>query len=203
MPGQDEDVGVVVLAAETGPVVRVDHGGANAGKSVGGDAHADAALADQHPAVEVPREQLARNNERVLGIIHRVGRVRAEIRKRISALRQPVLQRGLDLDAAMIARQRNAQWTGVLVGDGRCGLRGRLARGGRGLVDKHNQARQGIADLVARAAVDFNGLADRVGNVLVLARARRLQTRARETSFPTRTGTTSGARPDADGSSRK
>ena len=105
---QDENVGVVVLATETGQVFGADHGGANARKPVGGDGHADAALADQHSAVKVPREQLARNNERVLRVIHRVGRVRAEIRERISVLRQPVLQRRLDLDAAVIARQRNA-----------------------------------------------------------------------------------------------
>ena len=181
-------------------MVRADHGGANPGNR-------SAAMVMPMPLLQIntPRSKFPASNSRATINAYSgnppVGRVRAEIRKRISAPRQPVLQRRLDLDTAVVARKRNAQRTGVLVGRRAPPPRRRLARGRRGLVDKHNQARQGIADLVARAAVVQR--TDRSGRQCPCSPPRStLQTRARGT-LSDADGKGSGARPDVDGSSRK
>ena len=45
-------------------MLAADHGGAHAGKAVGGDAHADAAFADQNATVEISGKQFARDDDR-------------------------------------------------------------------------------------------------------------------------------------------
>ena len=150
--GQNDDVGVVVFAAQPGGMLVVDQRGACADETVGGDRHADAAFADQDAAVEVAGHNLARDHKRVIRIIHRLGRVRAEIGELIAMLREPVLEHFLHLDAAMVGRDGHPA---------RCGDR----RRGLGLRYKFNDARQRRADLVARAPVDFDRLADGIGDV--------------------------------------
>ena len=66
------------------------------------------------PRSKLPASNFPGDDERVLGIIHRLGGVRAEIGELIAVLRQPVFQRRFDLDAAMIARQGDAHRTVVI-----------------------------------------------------------------------------------------
>ena len=49
-----DDVGVIVLARQSGRQRVMNKGGTNVGVSVGGDGNADAAAADEHAALGLP-----------------------------------------------------------------------------------------------------------------------------------------------------
>ena len=89
---QHEHVGVVVLAAHPRGVEIPAEGGADARHLVGGDAHADPGAADQEAALDLVIGHGFAHQGRVVGVVHRLRGVGAEVEHLEAVIYEPALE---------------------------------------------------------------------------------------------------------------
>src|SRR5690349_20116215 len=104
---QHQDIGVVVLATGARAFEILDERGADAGKFVCGDRHANAAGANELASIRLAGRDALRHFARVIGIVHRLP-VKGSMVVHVDTLRaQANNKKILELDAAVIATKRN------------------------------------------------------------------------------------------------
>ena len=106
--GEDDDVGVVVLAGELGDGLVGDDGGADAGKAVGDDAHADAGGAEQDAALGAAFDEGLADGDGEVGVVVGGGRVEGtHVLDRVAAGLEEVDNLGLQGHPGVVAPNRN------------------------------------------------------------------------------------------------
>ena len=100
---QNQNIGIVVLAAGSRAVEILHQRRADAGKFVCGDRHANAARANQHASLHLSCGNPLRHFSRVIGIVHRLPALRFHSRaRRYSSERKRTDKKILKLHAAMV-----------------------------------------------------------------------------------------------------
>ena len=103
-----QHVGVVVLATEAGGGFVGRGDGANPGNLVRRDRHADPGAADEDAVIKPAIRDFGRDPGREIRIVHRVGRLRAEVLVRDAALVKNAAHLLFQLDARVIRAKRDA-----------------------------------------------------------------------------------------------
>ena len=137
----------------------IRHRGAYPGDLVGGDAHPDAGAANQHPQILFAGGHAATDRLGVIRVIRRFRRVDTQIGERHAALGEIRLQGLLQRIPGVIRAQDQAKW----LGDG-----GRFLEVAGGLVHEFQERGDPLLDLIAAAAIDLVGTADRIRNVFLV-----------------------------------
>ena len=106
--GEDEDVGIVVLAGELRHRLVRHDGRADAHEAVRHDAHANAGGAQQHAARGLPFHHRLAHRDGEIGVVIRRGRVeRPHVHHLMAALLQELDKVGLQCHAGVVAPNRN------------------------------------------------------------------------------------------------
>ena len=166
-PAEAEHVRVVVFAGLRGFRGVGYQGGLDAGVTVRRHADADATGADEDAGFRAAGQNGLRHGVGVVGIVHRVLRVRAQVSDFITLLLEMARERILQFITAMVGTERDAFDGRGCGGFGGAGLGVHGAVGGRGLfeglvdVGEHagEQFAQGIAHIFIRTPARAEGIA--------------------------------------------
>ncbi len=153
---QAKDVGVVVLPGQGRGLLIGDQSGAHSGHFVGGHAHANAGGANQHPKLRFAQSHTLRDRLGIIRVIIGFFGTRAEIRDADSALFEVLLEDFLEFKAAVVRAQRNRGQFGA-----------RQAAAPFPLLDKAQQRRKPLLNLVPAVEVHIVGPADRIADVFL------------------------------------
>ena len=100
---EDDDVSVIMLTCQFGSIGFMDQGGANFAMAVGRDAHPDARAADQNALLRPAVADRLGEKLGIVGIIHRIDAVGAQIKHLIAAIGQIAGEGLLQFITAMVA----------------------------------------------------------------------------------------------------
>src|SRR5262249_3032401 len=109
-----EDVRVVVLAAHTRAERVATRRGAHAGQLVGGHRHPDARAAHEHAARGLAGDHRRADRDGVVGVIDRLGRLRAEVHDVVAVVDEPCLEIFLQGESRVIGAEAHDRHMGTI-----------------------------------------------------------------------------------------